>query len=171
MPIPLVKDPMLVELELIVTTQLAMPCGFLHANLLEANFGLDQVSKDSQALFPVCIHVATGKNKNDSGNGDDFTGDLITRKASVYLLLLQKYDAPTSDFESKDVNPLVYQMHQLGNNLKYWINKSPLSINGGVSEWEMVDIYQKFDSHLFGQGVTFTWEMMTNSTGYLNRAY
>jgi hypothetical protein len=169
MPIQRGKDPMLVELERIAKTQLAIPCSFIHANLFEANFGIDQISRDSEQSFPVLIHVANGKNKNDPNTVND-----IRRKASVFLLLLTKFDAPTSDYKSYEVNELVYQMQQLGNNLQYWINKSPLSINGGVTKdsWSMVDVYQKFDAHLFGQAIEFTWEFDTGKSGHeLNRAY
>lgn len=164
MPILRVKDPLVTELEKIVTTQLVEPVTFIHANLLEANFGLDQIGPD--VSFPVCVHVATGKSKVSVNEGGDWD-----RVADVYLLLLQRYDAPTVDYASKDVSDIVWQMHQLALNLMYFINKSPISVAGGVDDVELTDVYQKFDSHLFGQAVKFTWEIDEATSGYINRAY
>src|SRR4051812_29505700 len=117
MPIPLVKDPIVTELKSIVETKLAMPCSFVHANLFEANFGLDRMSKDTEISFPVCVHVSNGKSDNELLETHD-----VKRKAKVFLLLLNRYDAPTKDYSSVDVNAIIYQMHQLSDNLAYWIN-------------------------------------------------
>lgn len=161
MPIEKIKDPVITELEIICKTRLNMPVTFIHANLFEANFGLDELTKDSDVTFPVFVHVANGKSKNTVNEAHE-----INRKVEVFGMLLNRIDNPTSDYKSEDVNDVIYEMHQLGNNLIYWINRSALSVDGGVDEFEMVDVYQKFDAHLFGQAMTFTWSLSIGKSGY-----
>lgn len=157
------KDPIVIELERIVTTQLVIPVSFIHANLMEAEFGLKAL-KGQDVVFPACIHVATGKSKNtieESWN--------IRREATGYLMLLAppEKQSNTMDYDSKEVNAIIWRMHQLANNLMYQINRSPYSVNGGISEWTCTDVYSKSTVHLFGQGVEFKWLFDTGTTGYL----
>lgn len=174
MPIEKVKDPLLLELERIAKNELAIPCTFLHADLFEANFGLDHIAADTEIAFPVLLHVANGKNQNTPTQSSN-----MIRKAKVYCLLLQRYDdKPTSGYSSEKANDLIYAMHQLADNLIFWINKSPLSVGSdnagkscGTDQVDMVDVYGKFDADLFGVGLEFTWTVDKGSNGYLNRAY
>lgn len=159
------KDQITIELERIVTTELTMPCSFIHANLAEANYGLDELDKVS---FPVFVFVAQGKNRSRINNA----GNIIRRVEIFGMLLNSKGDQATSDYKSSDVNDIIFQMYQLGQNLMYQVNKSELSRSSddteacGVSEWQSDEIYAKFDSHLFGHGITFTWTVNTGVNGY-----
>jgi hypothetical protein len=158
MPIQKVDDPLILELERIATQDLVIPCTFLHANLFEANFGLDQIAADAEISFPVLLHVANGKNDNKQNVASD-----VIRKASVYGMLLQRYDnKATSDYSSKEANGLVYAMQQLADNLQYWVNKSRLSVGcnsegepNGASGFKLTDVYGKFDADLFGVAFEF----------------
>lgn len=156
------KDPILLELETICTSRLAMPVKFMHANLNEANFGLDQLTADN---FPVLVHVSTAKDKNKIGPGGD-----IERTASMFCLLLNRIEQDTSDFKSYDLNNSINQMRMLGENLMYWINRSTISVAGGVDDWESENVYQKFDAHLFGVALTFDWTVDSQTSGYYNSA-
>jgi hypothetical protein len=157
-----VPDPIVTELEKIVTSQLVVPCSFVYANLLEANFGLDQMDPQ-QVKFPVFMLIATGRSKMTRNEANS-----IIRKATVYGLLLDQVANPTLDYDSKEVSDIVNKMRQLADNMAYYIDRSPMSVNGGVDEWEAVDSFAKSDAHLFGQAVSFTWEIDTHTTGYLN---
>ena len=160
MAIPKNKDIIVLELERICKTQLATPTTFLHANMSEANFGLDQLS---EVEFPVLIHLATTRNQNTLEPSHN-----IRRTAKVTLLLLNKISLDTIEYSSAQVNADIDFMRRLGENLIYWINKSPYSVNGGVSDWDSDDVYQKADAHLFGQAMTFDWVLDTGETGYYN---
>jgi hypothetical protein len=161
MAIQKVKDPIVTELEAICKTRLAMPVTFIHADLYEANFGLDQLDK---LAFPVLVHVANTSNKvsiNEAGHQ--------IRKVKVLCWLLNRApDGSAPDLKSYDINDLVNQMRQLAENLIYWINKSSISVDGGVNDFESTDLYQKFDAHLYGQGVSFEWSIDTATNGYHN---
>jgi len=155
-----VKDPILLELETICTSRLAMPVKFMHANLNEANFGLDQLTASD---FPVLVHVSTSRDKSKFGAGGD-----ISRTSTMFCLLLNRIELDTLDFKSYDLNDSVNQMRMLGENLFYWINRSTISVDGGVDDWESENVYQKFDAHLFGVALTFDWTVDVQSSGYYN---
>lgn len=156
------KDPILVELELICKERLAIPVTFIHANLFEANFGLDQLS---DVKFPVLVHVATTKNVVELNEAHD-----NMRTAKIVLLLLNKVDLDTIDYKSYDLNDALNQMRNLGENLIYQINRSPLSVNGGVDKFESDNVYQQFDAHLFGQAMTFDWLLDAATAGYYHKS-
>jgi hypothetical protein len=161
------KDQVVTELERIVTTELTVPCTFVHANLFAANFELDQLEKVS---FPVFVFVAQGKNRSRINVANN-----IIREVDLYGLMLQRKETPTSDYKSGEVNDAIFQMYQLSQNLMYQINKSPLSRSSndgdycGVNEWQADEIYSKFDVNLFGHGITFTWTVNTGVNGYHKR--
>lgn len=162
MPLPKVKDPALLELETICKTRLAVPCSFIYADLYEANFGLDNL--DPELEFPVFVHVANGKNKN----GFLKTGE-IQRTIPVKGYLLDRTDDATIDSnKSYEINDSINRMRQLGENLMYWINRSRLSVDGGVEKWNSDDRYQLFDANLHGQFLEFDWTVQTGSTGFYN---
>jgi hypothetical protein len=163
MPLPKVKDPMILELKAICETKLAMPVTFIEANLSEANFGLDDLS---DAQFPVLVYVTNKGSENEFNEANE-----IQRKAKLYCLLLNRVDGTTKDYASAEINSLLYQMYQLGQNLQYWINKSSLSVDGGVDKWKSDNLYEQFDAHLFGQGLDFEWRVNTSTNGYYNNAY
>lgn len=158
------KDQVVTELERIVRSSLSIPCEFLHANLRDANFGLDAMQSGQ---FPVFILVSTGRSRNvvtPSGN--------IMRKVEIYALMLDRYDAATPDTTSADVNHVIKKMQDLSEQLFYQLNRSPLaafSDDGepcGVTGWQADEVYSKFDANLFGQGLTFTWTVSTGRNGY-----
>lgn len=159
-PTPTVKDPIITELKRICETQLAIPTTFMEANLSEANFGLDQMP---DIKFPVLIYVTSKGSSNEVGENGE-----ILRTAKVYALLLNSTGGETLDYASADINAWIYQMYRLGQNLQYWINKSPISVDGGIDSWTNDNLYEKFDAHLFGQGLTFEWKISTGVTGYYN---
>lgn len=160
MPIPKSKDPIVTELERICTSQLATPVTFVHANMGEANFGLDQLA---DVQFPVLVHLTTTRNRNTLDPSHN-----IIRTAKVTCLLLNRIALDTVDYSSAEVNKDIDFMRRLGENLIYWINRSPYSVNGGVSDWESDDVYQRMDAHLFGQAMSFDWTLDTGKTGYYN---
>jgi hypothetical protein len=164
MAIPKTEDPALTELERIVTTELQAPCSFVYANLFEANFGLDEL-KD--VAFPVFVYFADDKSKyrvTEYG--------MQTRALPIVGMMLTMRNDSTVDYASKDVNPEINLTRQMVENLIYHLNKSPLSIwenkeeKGGVDNFETENIYQKFDAHLFGQGVSFQWKVKTTMGAY-----
>lgn len=160
MPLPKVKDPMIVELKSICETKLAIPTKFIEANLKEANFGVDDL-KDSD--FPVLVFVTSRGSDNDVNEAGE-----IQRESQLLCLLLNRLDNPTKDYSSSETNDLIYQMYQLAQNLQYWINKSGLSVDGGVNKWKNENLFEQFDAHLFGQQLNFGWKVNTGTTGYYN---
>lgn len=162
MPLPKTKDPMIVELARICASDLAMPTSFIEAsNLNEANI---LIEKEGLA-YPVLVYLRNKGNKNEIEESNEHT-----RKAQVQLLLLNQAPGSTSDYSAADVNDLMYQMYQLGQNLQYWINKSTLSVAGGVDKWDNTDIYDQFDAAAFGHRIEMEWVIATATTGYYNSA-
>lgn len=154
------KDIITTELERIAKTQLDIPCTFMEADLKEANFGMDKVPADK---FPVLLYIATTKNKSDK-----LVTDVIVRKATVVLMLLDEDQAATLDQETADITAGIERMRKLGENLWYWINKSPYSVNGGIDTWQSDAIAKKFDRHCFGQAIEAQWTLDEGKTGYYN---
>lgn len=165
MAIPKTEDPAITELERIITTQLQVPCSFVYANLFEANFGLDEM-KDVE--FPVFVYFADDKSKYKVTEYG-----MQTRSIPIVGMMLTTRKDPSTDYSSKEVNPDINQMRQIVENLVYNLNKSPLSIwenkddKGGVDNFDTENIYQKFDAHLFGVGVSFNWKVKTTMGAYL----
>jgi hypothetical protein len=160
MALPKQKDPLVVELERICKEDLVTPTTFVHANMEEANFGLDQLS---DIEFPVLVHIASNRNRTKVNEAHH-----LIRTVKVTALLLNRIPLDTLEYKSGEVNAEVNFMRQLGENLIYWINKSDLSVNGGVSDFESDDVYQRMDAHLFGQAMSFDWSLDTATTGYYN---
>jgi len=164
MPIPKVKDPAVLELERVVTTQLGIKCSFLEANLFEANFGLDHM-KDVE--FPVFVYFADDKSKYKVKEHG-----MITRRMPIVGMLLNQFSNPTIDYSSAEVNADVNRCRQLVENLVYNLNKSPLSVwedkedKGGVDDFETENVYQKFDAALLGVGTSFVWRVKTSMGAY-----
>lgn len=161
LPQPIIKDPIVVELERICGI-MAQPLKFLHANLNEANFSVDQLKKDD---FPVFVFVSTTKNRTKINEANDYI-----RTAKVICMILDKIDGQTMDFSSDAVNGVINRTRLLADNLIYHVNKSPLSVNGGVEEFESDNVYQELDANLFGQGISFDWIVDTGTNGYYNSA-
>lgn len=160
MPLPKVKDPLITELKTICESRLAIPTKFVEANLAEANFGLDQLLPTD---FPCLVYITSKGSDNEIVEAGE-----IHRRAQVNALLLNSVPSATSDISSGEVNDYIYQMYQLSQNLMYWINKSTLSVNGGVDKWKSDSLFEQFDAQLFGQGLTFEWRIRTGTTGYYN---
>jgi hypothetical protein len=155
-----IEDPAITELKRIVENDLSTTCSFMYANLFEANFGLDDLSLQEQ--FPVFLFIATDKSTTKIT-----TSGLIVRDIVVVGMMLNSIpNDGTIDFKSKDVSPYIEEMRQLTDNLIYNVNKSSLTYAPSpVQNYSVDKIYSKFDQHLFGCGVTFTWSLNTNSRG------
>lgn len=160
MAIPKSKDPIALELETICTTRLAVPVSFVHANMNEANFGLDQMSDEQ---FPVLVYLTGTRDRNTLDPSHN-----IKREAKLNLLLLNRLPLDTIEFKSGEINEAMNFMRQLGENLIYWINRSRYSVNGGVTDWNSDEVYQRFDAHLFGRAISLDWVLDTGETGYYN---
>lgn len=155
-----IEDPAITELQRIIENDLSLDCSFLYANLFEANFGLDELSQYEQ--FPVFLFIA-----NDKSNNRILPSGLIVRDVTVIGMLLNSIPADaTIDFRSKDVSPYIEQMRQLADNLVYNVNNSSLTYEpSSITSYTLDKIYSKFDSHLFGVGITFTWSINTATRG------
>ena len=160
MTITLREDPAVTELRRIVESELPIATKFIYANLFEANFGLDQLSQSEE--FPVFLFIANDKSTNRLTE----TG-LIVRDVSVTGMLLNSIPAnETMDFKTEDVSPYIEQMRQLGDSLIYQINKSSMTYpTSPILNYTFDKVYAKFDAHLFGVGMTFTWSINTYSRG------
>lgn len=149
-------DQMVTELEEICKSRMVTPITFFHAQMKEANLGMDRIPVVD---FPVLVHIATTSNKIKIIEN----GNMIRTAKMVCLMLTAK---PSIDSAAYDVNQEINRMKQLAENLIYWINRSTHSINGGVNEFELDNIYQKFDADLMGVALTFDWTFDTGKTGY-----
>lgn len=154
------EDPAITELKRVVENDLSIDCSFMYANLFEANFGLDELSVQDE--FPVFLFIATDRSTTrvtDSG--------LLVRDIVVVAMMLNSIPADgTIDFKSKDVSPYIEEMRQLSDNLIFNLNRSSVTYAPSqISSYSVDKIYSKFDSHLFGVGLTFTWSVNTNSRG------
>lgn len=154
------EDPAITELKRIVENDLSINCSFMYANLFEANFGLDELILNQQ--FPVFLFIATDKSANRI-----IQSGLILRDVTVVGMLLNTLDAEaTIEYKSKDVSPYIDEMRQLADNLIYNINKSSLTYEPNtITNYSIDKVYSKFDAHLFGVGLTFTWTINTSSRG------
>lgn len=155
----LTEDPIVTELERL-SALLTLPCSFMHADLYEANFGLDKLDKRSE--FPVMLYITTGREKDVV-----LETNLIVREVPISLMLMDSFDKRTTDYKSREVDPKINRMRENALNLIYLINKSSdLTYKPQpVEDFEVSKIYAKFDRHLFGVAVDFTWSVNTNSSG------
>lgn len=160
MAIPKTDDIIVTELKRICETQLAMPVTFVHGNMSEVNFALDKLG---EVEFPVLVFLTDTRNQTKVNEAHH-----LIRTATIKMMLLNRLPLETIEFKSGEINKEVNFMRRLGENLIYWINKSPYSVNGGVSDFQSDDIYQRFDAHLFGQGIVIDWALDTGTTGYYN---
>jgi hypothetical protein len=158
---PTVKDPIIVELKRICETQLAVPTTFREA----ADFSeADKLADDlTPQQFPVLFFLNSPGGNNEIGESNE-----IERTITMDVLLLNTAADPTAEYAAAEKNPMIYQMHRLGQNLSYWLNKSPISINGGTDKWKNENVYAMFDANLFGQRLKFEWNVRTGTTGYYN---
>ena len=154
------EDPVITELKRVVTEDLSIDCSFMYANLFEANFGLDELSMTEE--FPVFLFIASDKSTNRI-----IQSGLILRDVTVVGMLLNSIPRDeTIEFKSKDVSPYIDQMRQLADNLIYNLNLSSLTYEPNtIASYSIDKVYSKFDSHLFGVGITFTWTINTGSRG------
>jgi hypothetical protein len=154
------EDPAITELKRIVENDLSINCSFMYANLFEANFGLDELIMNQE--FPVFLFIATDKSANRI-----IQSGLILRDVTVVGMLLNTLDAEaTIEYKSKDVSPYIDEMRQLADNLIFNINKSSLTYEpNAITNYSIDKVYSKFDAHLFGVGLTFTWTINTSSRG------
>lgn len=154
-----VKDPVVTELERLAPL-LNIPCSFMYADLYEANFGLDHLDKKAQ--FPVLLFITTGTEKDVI-----LESNLIIREVPISLMMMNTLPKATTDYSSKEVDPEINLMRLNANNLIHLINSSSALtyVNQPVGEFEISKIYAKFDRHLFGVAIDFTWAVNTNSSG------
>jgi hypothetical protein len=156
--IPKDLDPVVAELQRICSI-LQLPASFLLANLFEQNVTLDSFKSEQ---YPVVVYLTEGENEE----GTDKNSYNITRKVPLSLLLLDRYDAPTSDYTSIEVEPTINRMRRLAENLYYEMNKSPLSIgDGGIVKFKTVKLYGKNDAHLYGVTFDGDWTVNTGISG------
>jgi hypothetical protein len=154
----LTEDPIVTELERL-SALLTVPCSFMHADLYEANFGLDKLDKRSE--FPVMLYITTGTERDTI-----METNLTIREVPISLMMLNTLPKATTDYSSKEVDPDINLMRLNAMNLIHLVNKSELTFVGEpVTEFEVSKIYAKFDRHLFGVAVDFTWSVNTNSSG------
>ena len=152
------KDPVVTELERLAPL-LNIPCSFMYADLYEANFGLDHLDKKAQ--FPVLLFITTGTEKDTI-----LETNLIIREVPISLMMLNTLPKATTDYSSKEVDPDINLMRLNAMNLIHLINNSELTyVNEPVTEFDISKIYAKFDRHLFGVAIEFTWSVNTNSSG------
>lgn len=153
-----VPDPAIVEMKRICVEVLGIQ--FMNANLNEANFGLDQVDQ-LEEKNPIFILISTLKDKVrvlESG--------LMIRDIPVFGFMVQAVDMPSIDFTTEEVDPYIHEMRQYGDKLVYELNKSNLSDKTSpILTFDFDKTYQKFDKHLFGGGMTFTWSYNTGKRG------
>lgn len=166
MPIVQTQDEMLIELKRIVTTQLAMPVTFIYANMFEVNWGLDEITGSTEVTFPVFIYFTDGKEKVEASEAE-----ALLSERRVLGMFLDQVDTPTHLYKSEEVDQTIHQMRQLAYNLRYWVNKSTLSVYGGMDNGAIEAVKGVFDKNLFGVGIDFVWRMNLSTNGYLNRAY
>ena len=158
-------DPAVEELRRVVENELFLKCSFVYANLHEANLGLDSLSEDCG--FPVFVFLASGRNQEKTTESG-----LLIRTIDVNGLMLSSTDEPTTDYSTEDVEPYVNQMRMLCENLIYRLNKSEKTyVLEPIQEFETTKVYERFDRHLFGCGLTFKWVFNTGVSGCYERAY
>lgn len=165
--IQLENDPAIAEIKRIVENELRNSCKFMYANLHEANYGLDGL--DDEDEFPVFLFIASDKSTNKTTESG-----LIIRTIEVFGMMLNSEskdpssdpDRPTIDYTSEEIDPYINQMRSLCDNLIYNLNKSSLSyVQEPIQEWEFTKIYEKFDRHLFGGGLSFKWSVNLGING------
>lgn len=120
-----------------------------YANLFQANLGLDQVDKRG---FPVVIIIppATWTNtRTQSG--------LINSTFPLRMLFLDRFTEETSDYTSEEVEPIMDNMLERGQQFISEFEDDPvITKNLKISPVTFDRIYGGFDAHLYGYGLTAT---------------
>ena len=136
--------------------QLDTKYGYIFANLNEANLGVDS-NKD----WPVALQVV---NETWTDNKNPQNG-LITSTFPLDILFLDFKEAPTKDFSTEELEPL---MDILQEDASAFIGKlekeSIITRSQVIGQVNYTRIYQQFDAHLFG------WRVRANVPVTINRS-
>lgn len=151
-----------------VAENLSKPVSFIYANLFEANGDLD-IPAQSEGKEIVFVYVPPLEATDDTEDTP-----LIHTLFPLQFFLLRKLQAPTIDYKSKDIDPVIDEMMDLAREFFHNLNDEDIiehgvTVNGkirdGVDTWKFTSEYSFTDYNLFGVGVTCEVPVMENKTG------
>jgi hypothetical protein len=146
------KDAAVFALEAICNS---LGISFMYANLFEANYGLDAL--DDKTEFPCFIFFA-----NDSIDNRTTETGLLLEDRPIVGMLVTVDDSATSDYTSKDADSKITEMYELYLKLLAAVNKSPMTyVLQPVERGKFNKVYAKFDRHVMGGMIEFTWVINT----------
>lgn len=146
-----------------VVSNLSKPVFFLYANIFEANADLD-IPTDSEGFDTFFVYIPPDSNQDTlAENG------LIHTVFPLEFCLVKRLSLVTVDYKSKNVEPTIDEMRELGRQFIHKLGEEDVVENGGPADGITSAKYQSLygwnDQHLFGVQVTCDVPIMEGKTG------
>jgi hypothetical protein len=127
---------------------------FIYGNRNEVNLGLDALTVSS---FPAMIYIAQ---ESDLARNQVLDSGLVIRTQPILLALMTSKESPTNEYTTREIESEVEPMRILADRIIKYLNVLYLTYESQtIREYRVNKLYQKFDYHLFGVGVSFDWSI------------
>jgi hypothetical protein len=127
---------------------------FIYGNRNEVNLGLDSLTV---SYFPAMIYIAQ---ESDVARNAILDSGLKIRTQPILLALMTSKESPTNEYTTREIEAEVEPMRILADKIIRYINVLYLTYElQPVREYRVNKLYQKFDFHLFGVGLSFDWSI------------
>lgn len=145
-----------------VVASLSKPVFFTYANLYEANAELDL--SDSEGYDTFFVYIPPLDNTDDiQDNG------LIHTSFPLEFCLLKRLSEVTIDTKSREVEPYIDAMRELGREFVHKMNENDIVDKGGpadgITQVKYESLYGWNDQHLYGVSGKCDCPIMENKTG------
>ena len=155
---------MTLALQVLSQTIEAMDIKFYHADMFDANLGIDQIPA---VEFAPCIflYVPPTPTKNKVT-----TSGSITRRIEIEGFFLFKFKQQTTqDSNTTDVEDIIAAAKLRCDNLIHRLNLELITDTetNGIDSFEYIETYAMFDENLFGVRLTFEWPVNEGTNGCL----
>ena len=139
-----------------VTATLGM--SFKAVDLYEANLDADSVEGLD---FPLCLYILPQTQRNTQSSPNS-----IERTVSCMLFILYRIGQDTADKEKASLADTVQMANHMADRLVSHLSKHSVSINEGVKDWRVDEVYAEFDANLHGVKVEFDWKILDGKPCY-----
>ena len=135
---------------------------FMHADIYEANMGVDSVESVD---FPLFVLIAPRRTANKiDGSG------MIHRRVPIFAFILYRYEGQdTPEAEKSLVVQYVQAATRQADRLIHLLNGNTVTDQqapeNGIVDFSTDETYAKFDGNLYGVKLEFTWPVNERTRG------
>jgi len=145
-----------------VVSNLDQNVQFVYANLYESNFDLDHLASETGWYF---VYIPPFENTDTIGTQREYHTSF-----TLQAFIVRKVDAPTTDYRSEEVQPIVDQAREIGRNFIHKLGyESVIDYNpdyaDGIKEVRYTAEYSWNDINLFGISIQATVPIYEGKTG------